>query len=99
MLQVLQPQDTQNPSGRGLGYGRGRGFRRISRSCFSGIWTLLEPRICCTFAEVYDEREILSRQAKILEQQLRQIEKRLAALRKMKQMKMMNEGIQVRQAE
>lgn len=72
-----------NPSGRGLGYGRGRGFRRMyRRAAFPGYGHYWNPGYAAPFAEVYDEREILSRQAKILEQQLRQIEKRLAGLEK-----------------
>ncbi|KUO72112.1 MAG: hypothetical protein APF77_00810 [Clostridia bacterium BRH_c25] len=53
-------------TGYGMGFGRGRGFGRMSYTAYGGA-----------FKSAEDEKEYLSNQAELLENQLHQVEKRL----------------------
>lgn len=74
-----------NPAGFGYGFrrgrGRGRGFRRMHYGvAYPEYPDLVHHAYGDPVADFYDEREVLSRQAKVLEQQLQQVKKRLSNL-------------------
>lgn len=64
-----------------VGFGRGRRLRRMHQgAAFTGYAYFGHPAYTEPLMDAYDEREILSRQAKVLEQQLQQVKKRLSKL-------------------
>jgi len=71
-----------NPIGCGFGFGRGRGFRRMFYATGLPRWARFDvPNTSgAYFASEADEKELLKRQAKLLENQLDDVKKRLEEL-------------------
>lgn len=67
--------------GFGCGFGRGRGFRRMSNAAGSPGWGRYGyPAYAGPFEEASNEKEFLSNQAEFLEEQLQQVKKRISRL-------------------
>jgi hypothetical protein len=62
-----------NPIGFGCGFRRGRGFQRISNYTGQPRWGQFGYPVYNETNEVFDEKELLSNQAKFLEKQLEYI--------------------------
>ncbi len=70
-------------AGYGRGGGFGRGFRRMFYTTGQPGWTRFgNPYFADPSAAAYDDKEILKRQADVLQNQLEQINKRLSNIEK-----------------
>jgi hypothetical protein len=70
-----------NAYGRAVGFGCGQGFRRMYYATGIPGWSRGNIGINRTY-EPLDEKELLSRQAEIMEDQLQQLKNRLSSLNK-----------------
>ena len=72
-----------NPIGFGCGFGGGRGFRRMLHATGLPGWVRSGyPAYAGTCESAAGEKELLSRQAEFLENQLEQVKKRLSGFEK-----------------
>lgn len=68
-----------NTVGRSAGFGCGRGFRRMFNATGMPGWMHLgHPAYIASYKSDANEKELLSRQAEVLENQLQQVKKRLS---------------------
>lgn len=68
-----------NPAGFGCGFGGGRGFRRMFYATGLPRWARFgNQSVSGAYASDGDEKELLKRQAKLLENQLHDVKKRLS---------------------
>jgi len=66
-----------------VGFGRGRGFRRMYYATGLPRWARYEDRATNqAYTSEYDDKELLKRQAKMLEDELYDLKKRIASFDK-----------------